>query len=403
MRDLIMLTHRLPYPPDKGDKIRSFHWLAGLSVHYRVHLGTFIDDVADRRHILEVSRYCSSIKVVQLGRQATLRAGLSALVRREPISVSMYRNTKLGRWVDALCDRYDIIAALAFSSGVGPYLQRPGLQHARRVLDFVDVDSDKWRQYAARSAWPRSWLYDREARLLARAEASLANWLDAGVLVSVDEAALFASRISPGHQIEVIANGVDGVYFDPAQVFDNPYSDERVVVFTGAMDYSANVDAVTWFARHVWPRLKSMVPDLVFYIVGSNPTRAVRRLTAATGIRVTGRVPDIRPFIAHASVAVAPLRIARGIQNKVLEALAMDRPIVATPQAVEGLPEIACCLDSITEDATVMARIISRLLAGDSRIEVGMRRARVLANYGWTPAVDRLRALLDGQPGQGGI
>lgn len=398
MPDLLLLTHRLPYPPDKGDKIRSFHWLSGLAEHYRVHLGTFIDDDADQHHIAEVSRYCSSLEVIRLGRWATLGAALASLPRREPISIARYRSAALARWVDLTCQRHRIRAALAFSSGVGPYLRRPALGDARRVLDFVDVDSDKWRQYSRRGAYPKRCVYAREARLLARAEANLAEAVDASVLVSAEETALFATRIAAGTHLAAIGNGVDCGYFDPDRDYDDPYQGGRAVVFTGAMDYAANVDAVVWFAQTVWPLLRPLAPDAAFFIVGSRPGRAVRCLGAIPGIRVTGRVADIRPYIAHATVAVAPLRIARGIQNKVLEALAMDRPVVATPQAVEGLSAVAPCLDAVTDDAHGMAHALGRALAGDAAIDLGERRARVCAQYGWKPAVARLRALLEAPP-----
>lgn len=394
MKDLLFLSHRIPYPPDKGDKIRSFHWLKGLSAHFRVHLGTFIDDSRDEQYVEAVQGYCQSMHVGRLGRYRLALGALPAVMRREALSLAMYRDAGLANWVEKTCRDQQIDTALAFSAGVAPFLEIPALQRTRKVLDFVDVDSDKWRQYAARASYPRRWVYTREARCLMRAEKRLAQGFDVSVLVSKAEAALFRALVSSRSRIEAVENGVDCEYFDPCEIYDDPYPHPHVLVFTGAMDYAANVDAVVWFAKEVFPRVREVCPKAAFYVVGSNPTLAVRRLADRPGVVVTGRVPDIRPYLAYARAAVAPLRLARGIQNKVLEALAMDRPVLATPQAIEGLHHERPAADPVSEDASVLAVHAISLLSGRSSAKAGERRAFVKSHYSWRRSIARMVELL---------
>jgi sugar transferase (PEP-CTERM/EpsH1 system associated) len=257
------------------------------------------------------------------------------------------------------------------------------LSDARRVMDFVDVDSDKWAQYARSKRWPLSWLYRRESRCLLRYERAVAARWDAGIFVSRDEADLFA-RLAPesGARVHGVYNGVDSVYFSPERNYENPYAPGGpVLVFTGAMDYWANVDAVTWFASEVFPRIRTAHPDARFYIVGARPSAAVQMLSSRPGVSVTGSVPDVRPFLAHAHAAVATLRIARGIQNKVLEALSMGRPVVATSAAAEGL--LPCPNDAlvIADDPAILAQQCLALLKQAYTGDQG--RACVLKHYAW--------------------
>src|SRR3569623_858504 len=248
MKELLFLAHRIPYPPNKGDKLRSYNLLKQLGRDYRVPLGAFIDEADDWRH------------------------------------------------VEAAAGR-------------------------RRVMDFVDIDSDKWQQYAEARRWPLSWVYRREARTLLQYERAVAATFDASVFVSDSEADLF-KRLAPECAARVwsIHNGVDTAYFDPVQSFTPPYPlYEKPIVFTGAMDYWANVEAVNWFAREVFPVVRAADEEARFYIVGARPAAEVQALRRLPGVIVVGAVDDIRPYLAHAALAVAPLRIARGVQNKVLE------------------------------------------------------------------------------------
>jgi sugar transferase (PEP-CTERM/EpsH1 system associated) len=268
----------------------------------------------------------------------------TALLTGEPLTLAYYRDRALTLWVKDLAARRPISGVLAFSSSMGQYAGSTLLGHgAVTIMDFCDVDSDKWAQYASSHSFPLNRVYAREARALAAVESRYVREFDASLVVSEAEARILraVAGCDPA-RVRVVPNGVDTGYFDPELSFTNPFSQgTRPIVFTGAMDYHANVDGVQWYAREVFPIVRQQLPGAVFAIVGSDPAPAVRALARAPGVTVTGRVPDIRPYLAHASVVVAPLRIARGVQNKVLEALAMARPVVACENALQGISAVA--------------------------------------------------------------
>jgi len=380
---VLFLVHRIPFPPDKGDKIRSFHLLRALASRYRVHLGTFIDDPADWQHVEALKEWCASTKVLPLDRRwATLRSA-RGLLGNEALTDPFYRDSALHEYVRATLEREHIRAIVAMSSSMAQYL--PATAGVRRVIDFCDVDSDKWTQYSEGARWPMSWVYRREGRLLERREAEIARACDASLFVSQAEADLFARlHRECASRVHVVANGVDAAHFSPAHPLEDPFGpDEQPIVFTGAMDYWANVDAVTWFAREVLPAVRERVPRAVFWIVGSNPTPAVRSL-AAEAVRVTGRVPDVRPYVKHARLVVAPLRLARGVQNKVLEAMAMGQPVLASPAAVRGI-DVATPPGITVADAPAdfAAAAIAHLHATDHEVRGAAARAFVRQSFDW--------------------
>jgi len=339
MEDLLFLAHRIPYPPNKGDKIRSYHILKHLARSYRVHLGAFVDDPDDWRYRDKIEEICASTCLLPLQSTYARLTSLGGLLRGTALSLSYFHDQRMQRWVNAVLGQRTLQKVFVFSSQMAQYVMNTTSPEMRRVIDFVDVDSDKWRQYAGRKSWPLSWLYRREGETLLKFERDVLRKFDASLFVSAEEAAL-SRRLVPeaADSISYLENGVDHGYFKPDDSYADPYAGCReVLVFTGAMDYWANVDAVTWFAREVFPRVRDSVETARFAIVGARPSREVRSLASLPGVSVTGAVKDIRPYLAHARVAVAPLRIARGVQNKVLEAMAMARPVVATAAAVEGI------------------------------------------------------------------
>lgn len=402
MRDLLFLAHRIPYPPDKGDKIRSFNLLKGLAGHYRVHLGSFVDDPADLQHVPRLKDLCASVYVPRLRPMLGQMRGMPATVRGAPLSLARYVRRDFAHWVDrTLCDNR-ISRVFAFSSAMGAYGLRQASQDVRRVMDFVDVDSEKWRQYAERTRGPMRAVYAREYRTLAAEEARLATAYDAVIFVSNEEANLFIDRNpAAASWVHGIGNGVDAAYFDPSIAHPSPFdSTEDPVVFTGAMDYQANVDGVRWFSEQVWPQVQAAWPRARFYIVGQRPTAAVRALGDREGIRITGRVPDIRPYLAHAAVICAPLQVARGVQNKVIEALAMGRPVVGTHAAWEGLGPFSQVLGASVSAPDAFARqVLEHLSKPDARDE--QRRRLVVERFSWSHSVDRCLELLDGSAGRG--
>lgn len=397
MSRILFLVHRIPFPPNKGDKIRSFNILKQLARKHEVYLGAFIDDEADWQHEAALKEWCVEHYLRPLRPGLQKLRSLRGLASGEPLTVPYYRDVMMGRWVRAKLKHDRIDTVVAFSSAMAQYVMEPEMEGLRKVVDLVDVDSEKWRAYAPRHRWPMNWVYQREAVALLRFEREVASTCDATVLVSPDEAALF-ERLAPESKGKIysVSNGVDTEYFSPDHRFESPYeADERVLVFTGAMDYWANVDAVTWFAESIFPKIRARNAGTVFYIVGTRPSDAVRKLENMPGVRVTGAVPDVRPYLAHAYASVAPLRIARGIQNKVLEAMAMAKPVLGTSAAMEGIripPELR---ESVCDEPHQFVERAVSILAGDGSREAGaLGRRIVLESYSWEERLAGLDRLL---------
>jgi len=379
---ILYLVHRLPYPPNKGDKVRSYHLLKHLAARHEVHLGTFIDDPDDEQHLPRVQALCKSMHAARLNPRTAKLLSLRGLLSGEALSLPYYRDAGLRAWVDEAAARIGFDAVVVFSGVMAQYAPA-GL---RRLVDFVDVDSAKWRDYAPEHAWPLSWLYRREFGKLLAFEQQVAAAADASFFVTDNEVALFRT-LSPGlsASVEALGNGVDADFFAPDPARANPFTaGELPLVFTGAMDYWPNVDAVCWFAADILPRLRERFPALRFHIVGRAPTPAVQAL-ANDFINVTGTVPDVRPYLQHAAAVVAPLRLARGIQNKVLEAMAMARPVVAAGSCVRAITSAqqAGLLPADTE--ADYAERVSALLADRGAADAAGRAARgfVLGAYSW--------------------
>ncbi len=399
MKELLFLCHRIPYPPNKGDKIRAFHLLRALASQYTVHLGTFVDDDQDWAYRVTLNELCDEQCYRPLQPRAARFRSLTGLLKGQPLSFPYYHDRALQRWVSRLVRERSIDTIVVFSAAMAPYVQH--CNGARRVLDFVDVDSEKWRQYAGTAAMPMRWIYAREGRKLLAAERALAGSFDASVFVSKAEAELFRERAPEcAERVTAINNGVDSAYFDPAQDYADPYdgSGPRTMVFTGAMDYRANIDAVIWFAHEVLPLIQQNHPDAAFCIVGTRPAPEVLELARLPGVTVTGAVPDVRPYLAHARFAVAPLRIARGLQNKVLEALSMGKQIVLTPEAAAGLLPLDPDFAAVASKPRALADYAARLLdADDGQAPSAAARAYVLEHYGWRRQLEQFLALVAGE------
>lgn len=382
---LLYLVHRIPYPPNKGDKIRSYHLLRYLSQHYRVFLGAFIDDPHDWTYVSRLETECDGCRFIPLHpRQARIRS-IKGLLQGKPLTIPYYADRKMRQWVEEVVAEQQITRVIVYSSAMAQYVTPHLASLERRVIDFVDIDSDKWRQYAMKKQWPMSWVYRREADKLFAYERSLAGVFDASLFVSSAEAALFRDLISSEQEnIDYYNNGVDTEYFAPSKEFVNPYQEgDEVLVFTGAMDYWPNIDAVAWFAKEVFPEISRLVPQARFYIVGSNPSESVKQLARLDRVEVTGRVEDIRPYLQFARAAVAPMRIARGIQNKVLEAMAMEKPVIVSDQGYEGIhaePGKELLLaNSAKEILSYIPRLVSGAYDGLGRDA----RARVKKDFSW--------------------
>jgi len=402
MDGLLFLAHRIPFPPNKGDKIRSFHLLRHLAQRYRIYLGAFVDDADDWQYSDALTPYCAEMKLLPLHPTRCKLKSLTGLLSGEALTLPYYRNAALSAWARQRVQDGSVNRGLAFSSAMGQFIPA-GL--SRKVMDMVDVDSDKWTQYAPAQRWPLSWLYAREGRKLAAWEARMAQQCDATLLVSGPEAALLQQRVPQARaKIAAFENGVDTDYFSPGCDYPLPYSsDTRAIVFTGAMDYWPNIDAVIWFAEQVFPAIRQQCPRAQFLIVGSRPNVEVKNLAQQPGIIVTGSVPDVRPYLAHAACAVAPLRIARGVQNKVLEAMAMARPVVVTPQAAEGIRARAGEEYILAHDANAFSKaVINQLEQQNTSLGQAARRV-ILRHYNWEKNLAAVDAWLDILPASDAI
>lgn len=385
----LFLAHRVPYPPDRGDKIRGWHLLRHLAARGPVHLITFADDARDLHHDAVLGDVCASHHVAWRGKPQW-RAGLEALASGQPVSLSAFADTGVAARVQDLMSQGGVDTIFVFSGQMAQYL--PERADARVVMDFCDVDSAKFASYAETAGPPMGWVMAREARLLGAFEHDVATRVDASLFVSEAEAALFRAG-GPAPRVSVVENGIDTAFFDPDAAFDRGAAVPGFT-FTGQMDYAPNVEAACWFAGEVMPRLAKRGVDLPINIVGRAPTKAVQAL-AGPRVRVTGEVADVRPWLAAARLVVAPLLTARGVQNKVLEAMAMARPIVASAVAAEGIEHRGTL--SVAADADSFADRITALLADRDAAEAQGRAARACVEdrYGWAARLAALDAILD--------
>jgi sugar transferase (PEP-CTERM/EpsH1 system associated) len=391
-RKILFLTHRIPYPPDKGDRIRSFHLLSRLTRVGQVHLATLVHERGCGPAVDALEKMCERVLAAPVPRWGRwLNAALS-LAGGKSATAGLFSSRTiregLNRWLAEV--EYD--AVVCFSSGVLPYVLGRGLE-SRMVVDLVDVDSQKWFDYAGRAKPPLSWLFRTEGnrvRLLERAAGSSR----AVVFVSLREAAVYCT-FGSADRVEVIPNGVDLDHFRPV-----PAEEKPACVFVGQLDYRANVISMQWFCREVWPLVRARYPDALFEMVGRNPAFSLRALEAIPGVRLVGEVPDVRPWLASARLVVVPLLVARGIQNKVIEAMAMGRPVIASSQAVQGLSAVVGRDLQCADNPEAWCQAIGSLWEDGERRGALGRQGRVYTEsyHNWDHWLDRFEELLpDGQ------
>ncbi|WP_420382504.1 TIGR03087 family PEP-CTERM/XrtA system glycosyltransferase [Novosphingobium sp.] len=394
---VLFLAHRIPWPPDRGDRIRSWNLLRALSAHADVHLGCLVEDVA------EMARAGAAIDGVTASTCMALRkgsigwAGIRALITGQPVSVAAFRSWRLKQWVRRTLAERAIDAIFVFSGQMAQFV--PADFRGRVVMDFVDVDSAKFADYAAAMRpGPVRAIHAREARVLGAYEERFARRADIALLVTPEERDLFIAGLAnpKGITVGALGNGIDAVTFAPDAVPAEPGLASPQIVFTGQMDYAPNVAAVVMFARDVMPLVRARYPAAGFAIVGRAPNAEVRALQGVNGTHVTGEVADVRPWLAGADVVTAPLLIARGVQNKVLEAMAMARPVVLTSAAATGIGARDGHQFAIAEGAPALAaRVLALLDDGDAALAMGASaRAFVLAHAGWDAVLAPLRAMV---------
>ena len=397
MAEILFLVHRAPWPPDRGDRIRSWHMFEALAKLAPVHVAALADSAEDAAVAREkMAPLCKSL-TIEVRKVSRPLALMQAVLRGEPVSNRLFRSAALARHVDDLVDSGGITHIVAFSGQMAQYI--PDGWTGPLLMDFVDVDSAKFATYAEQDkSQPLNWVHKREATKLGAFEADVARKVDASLFVSEAEAALFRAQSGLGaDKVRAIENGIDTDRFDPANQLDAVGTGEgALAVFTGQMDYRPNIDAVRWFANDILPLIHQRHPHAGFAVVGRAPTDEVRALAKLPGVTVTGELPDVRPWLVAADAVVAPLLLARGVQNKLLEAMAMARPVVASAAAAEGIDAAPCEHLLVADGANAMADAVCSLF-DDKTAAAAMgqaARARMIARYGWDARLAPLGELL---------
>jgi len=393
---ILFLTHRIPYPPNKGDKIRSYNILQYLTKYYEVYLGCLIDEKTDIQYVEQLESQVKEFVFDTIQPKIKKICCLPSFFKNGSISVCYFYSIKLQKTLDELFKRIDFDVLFCFSSPMAEYYFRSthknqGAKPLIRIMDLIDVDSYKWAQYAEKSLGFKRLIYRYEARCLSQYEQRIAETFDHLLLVSEQEKNIFL-RGPAAANLSVVTNGVDLDFF-------NPYHPQRhqtpkpTLVFTGVMDYWPNIEGIQWFVERIFPRIRIAAPDATFYIVGSRPTAEIRCLGQIEGVVVTGFVEDIRDYLAAADVCVVPLRIARGIQNKILEAMAMGKPVVTTSQAFEGIKAVSGQEIISADGEDMFAAAVIDLLQDRQKAESMGAKARqcVETHYSW----DRNLSVLD--------
>ncbi|GMM94474.1 TIGR03087 family PEP-CTERM/XrtA system glycosyltransferase [Qipengyuania sp. MTN3-11] len=398
MGEILFLAHRMPFPPDRGDKIRSHHILRGLAGIAPVHVATFADTESDREMEAALGEVAASHVLVSRRKPLAL-AGLQALATGKPVSLTAFADARLQAWVWKTLAERPIDTVFVFSGQMGQYV--PAGFGGRVIVDLCDVDSAKFGTYAETASWPRSVAMRREDRLLRAEEARLVERADVTLLISREEAALLHSRLPPGAEANLVAlgNGIDATFFDPAYAAAHPGVSARPgphIVFTGQMDYPPNVAASLRVITRLLPALRIRYPTAEFHVVGRAPVRELLEHDGKGGVTVWGEVADVRPFLLAADSVVAPLELARGVQNKVLEAMAMCRPVVLSEEAATGIAATDGTHFAIARDDAAMIAAITGLIEDRPAAHRMGRMARdfVLREHGWSTVHDKLRDIV---------
>lgn len=384
---ILFLTHRLPYAPDRGDRLRAHHILRTLASEHEVDLVSLVHDPSEQAKTALLEGLAASVTSIRVPRLRNIGRGLVALSGSQPLTHVLLNAPNVTRIISKLVDKRPPDVVLAYCSSMARFALEEPLRRIPFVLDMLDVDSEKWAALAESTRSPKRWIYAREARHLARFELAATRRAYATFVVNERERATL-SKMAPGAHIGVLPNGIDHAAFTPP----GPPADDPCVIFSGVMNYPPNEQAALWLAQRVWPLVRARRPDAHLWLVGSDPTHAVRRLARRDStVNVTGRVKDVRPYFWRSAVAVAPLMVARGIQNKVLEALAAGLPVVVTPPVFDGLPPevIPGCV--VAESAEAFAAAICNVL---DRTADARRKWSERANMSALSWPDRLAPLL---------
>ena len=406
---ILYIAHRIPYPPNKGDKIRSFNEIKYLSEKHSIDLACLADNPEEIKYKQTLQQYCNRVFILPFGTTKAKIKGIFCFMQGKSLSVGYFYLKELQKKIDqwSISTKYDAI--ICFSSSMAEYVFRisnpqPAKHKPLLIMDFCDVDSDKWQQYAQKAKFPFNIIYSFEYHRFLEYEKKINRAFNHSVFVSEKEAELFLSLFPQAKNLCIISNGVDYNYFSPhiaekravSPVEHIPENSGPILVFTGAMDYHANIDGVLWFSESVLPKIKKEFPKTLFIIAGSNPHPKVQKLSEKGGIIVTGFVKDIRPYYQAADVFVVPLRLARGVQNKVLEAMSMEKAVVTTSTALDGISANNGGHVLVGDSPVDFSNAILRLINNKTARNQQGKRARefVVANYSWEANMNLLDNLL---------
>ncbi len=386
--DILFLTSRLPYPPDRGDRLRVFHFIEHLAADHALHLVSFVTGPEEEAHLSALHPYCRTIHTL---RRPAWRAALSAAWhawRAEPLQTLYYRSAAMQRLVEEVQATHRCQGAYVHLFRMAPYAWNlPGVY---RVVDLTDVISDEIGRSLAYRRPPARWLYQLEQRRVARYEAWTAHHFEETWLIAEHDRALLQARC-PTAQVQVIPNGVDVAMLRPLGRPRRPES----LLFVGHMRVFHNIDAARFLVEEVWPRVRAALPDSTVTLVGADPGPEVQALGEQPGVTVTGFVRDLNAALNEAAVFVAPLRFSAGVQNKVLEAMAAGCPVVTTERVRAGLGAEAGRHLLTGESAAEVAEQVVALVRRPALAETlaVAARAFVLERFTWQRACERWRAI----------
>ncbi len=396
---ILILAQRVPYPPNKGEKLRTFHQLEYLKNkgHSISVLAPYASESELQYFDVLDTTYCEHVLTHKLSRKFIALS--KGLIKGQSLSVANFYHPSLQKkFEDAICHcEFDVIMCSA--SSMAEYVFQSEVlkslpQKPKLIMDFMDLDSDKWLQYSQQSKGPMRYVYHREHSILARYEQRIADEFSSCFFITDTEVSLFKKNYPHGTNICAIENGIDKKLFYPPQTPRQQTTPH--FLFAGVMDYPPNIDAVQWFVENVWPRIVKQWPQAKFTIAGMNPSEKIKKLSSEPGIEITGFVDDIKPYFDHANIFVAPFRIARGVQNKVLQALACGLPVVASSMGAEGIRYTKDHDILLADSPTSFYEQIARLMQDHSLYQTISENGieTIDRHYSWESILQPLEALM---------
>ena len=400
-----MLAHRCPFPPDRGDRVRSWNILKYLSKHVDVSLGCVDDEPVTEARRAALDGVSQQWVCIKRQHRASLLRGAVSLLTGSAVTTAYFAEPELVRTVLRWHKEKPFDVVLTYCTGMWSVAQRVlassvhDHQKPRHVMDLVDVDSLKWRAYAQQSSLPKRLFYSLESRRLAHVESGRAGSVGSLIVCNERERDACVQSVKPIVQVHVIRNGVALPRLDEVT---RPNDGPPVVTFVGVLDYLPNVRGLSWFVNEVWPAIRRAFPSAELRVVGRDPSAEVMAMGSRDGVSVIGPVDSVQPELARATVVIVPLKIARGVQNKVLEAMAASKAVVCTPEVAQGIDATDGEHFCVADGAAAWADRVVELLRDESlRERIGAAgRQRVEAVYDWEICLEKLPLFLGSYKGQ---